>query len=357
MAYSQSQSHTATSWARVNHDLQFRSVVAKVEALAEETRRTQSQEAESRQAISYLQARLHALAAAVGELPAVFQGSVREVVAEQERLRADLVLCRQQMREHRTEVTSILEEARRASHAAAEAEHAALRERLGAVESMLEAAVAQQQKLHAEAVEWDQQRRRLEHEEARTAEVRQRVHAVAPRLDGVEGLLHEHAQQLQVLAGGVKAMEHEWTRRRKQADADTAAVARVSAAVEQDRAELREQVAAASKRVDEHTQRTSAVEGIVGQLQALIQQAGAGVSTVDHEVRRLREQCTDQMEQLQVAVARAEESVDAGAQAQVAQELARARDARAVQQKLDAFTHALRVLSERLDVPLPMLGS
>jgi len=254
MVYAQSQSHTAASWARVNHDLQFRSVVAKVESLAEETRRTQTQEAESRQAIGYLQARLHALAAAVGELPAVFQGSVREVVAEQERLRADLVLCRQQMREHRTEVTSILEEARRASHAAVEAEHAAVRERLGAVESLLEAAVTQQQKLHAEAIEWDQQRRRLEHEEARTAEVRQRVHAVAPRLEGVEDLLHEHAQQLQ---------------------------------------------------------------------------------------------------QLQ----RARESADASAQAQAAHDLARARDARAVQQKLDGFTHALRVLSERLDVPLPMLGS
>ena len=92
MVASARTTHTASSWARVNHDLQFRSVVEKVEALAEETRQTSRMEAESHQMVQYLQARLHALAAAVAELPGVIQGSVREVMTEQERLHADLQL-------------------------------------------------------------------------------------------------------------------------------------------------------------------------------------------------------------------------------------------------------------------------
>ena len=110
--------HTASSWARVNMDMQFRSIIEKVESLDEETRRNRTLEGESHQMILYLRARLHALAAAVADLPKVFQGSVREVVAEQERLHADLVATRQQMREHKAEVTAMLVEARKASVAA-----------------------------------------------------------------------------------------------------------------------------------------------------------------------------------------------------------------------------------------------
>lgn len=164
------QTHTATSWARVNHEMQFRSIIQKVEALHEETRRNRAFEAESHQMVQYLQARLHALAAAVADLPQVFEGGVREVVAEQERLQSDLVLCRQQMREHKAEVTAMLVEARKAQLAAATSEHAALSARVAAVEDELAAAVALQQRLAQEAVEWDQLRRRLEHEEARTAD-------------------------------------------------------------------------------------------------------------------------------------------------------------------------------------------
>ena len=124
------RSHTANSWARVNHDLQFRSIIEKVEALSEETRKTKQMEAETHQMVQYLQARLHALAAAVAELPGVFQSSVAEIIAEQERLHADLQLCRQQMREHKAEVTAMLIDVRQACGTAVAADHTRASERV-----------------------------------------------------------------------------------------------------------------------------------------------------------------------------------------------------------------------------------
>lgn len=211
------RSHTANSWARVNHDLQFRSIIEKVEALSEETRKTKQMEAETHQMVQYLQARLHALAAAVAELPGVFQSSVAEIIAEQERLHADLQLCRQQMREHKAEVTAMLIDVRQACGTAVAADHTRASERVAALEAQVEAAVATQQRLHLEAVEWNKTRRRLEHVEARGADVREQLGSVRPRLDGAESSLTEHAAQLRSLAGGVAALEHEWTRRRNQA--------------------------------------------------------------------------------------------------------------------------------------------
>jgi hypothetical protein len=155
------RSHTANSWARVNHDLQFRSIIEKVEALSEETRKTKQMEAETHQMVQYLQARLHALAAAVAELPGVFQSSVAEIIAEQERLHADLQLCRQQMREHKAEVTAMLIDVRQACGTAVAADHTRASERVAALEAQVEAAVATQQRLHLEAVEWNKTRRRL----------------------------------------------------------------------------------------------------------------------------------------------------------------------------------------------------
>lgn len=132
--------------AWVNQELQFRSVADEVQ---------------------HLQARLCALAAAVAELPAVFQSSMGEVAAEQERLHADLLQWRQQMREHnaemrehKVEVAAMLVDVRRACGADVEAERARTGERVAALEAQLEAAVAGQQRLRREAVESEQQRRR-----------------------------------------------------------------------------------------------------------------------------------------------------------------------------------------------------
>ena len=132
--------------ARVNQELQFRSVADEVQ---------------------HLQARLCALAAAVAELPAVFQSSMGEVAAEQERLHADLLQWRQQMREHnaemrehKVEVAAMLVDVRRACGADVEAERTRTDERMAALEAQLEAAVAGQQRLRREAVESEQQRRR-----------------------------------------------------------------------------------------------------------------------------------------------------------------------------------------------------
>lgn len=167
LAVNAARTHTSTSWARVNHDQLFRSVVDKVQDLAEEANQSRRVSAESAATLQCLQARLCALAAAVAELPEVFQSSVGEVVAGQERLHADLLQCRQQMheqkaemREHKAEMAAMLAEVRRGTRADVEAERARTNGRVATLESELEAAVGAQQQLRREAVKWEQQRRR-----------------------------------------------------------------------------------------------------------------------------------------------------------------------------------------------------
>ena len=119
-----------------------------------------------------------------------------------------------------------------------------------------------------------------------------------------------------------------------------------AAAEEAERRELRAIALEAKARAEADGAKVHALQETVAQLQTLVMQQGSGVGTLSSEVCRLREHSADELADVRTAAARAQEHAEASANACAVQELAAAREKRAVQDKLDTLTHGLRVLSE-----------
>ena len=346
--------HTAASWARTKHQLHLHGLQQSVEALGSETTRLGTLGYESHEMIGELQARFTALATAVSELPAVFQQSVSELAEGQAKVEADLVHCRQYTRAACDELRELFRDVRETCTAAAEARVAPLSERIGRIEAEQAVLGASLQQLTLAATSWEQQERRLRHVEARVSAAHALASDGGARLEHAEALLSEHAQQLLVVAGASRAMELEWERRRAQADADAALLARLVAEVGTERNASAQRVATVAQQAEAAREMASGVKGVAAQHDTELARAASAAAKLGGDVRQLRADLGEELASVRTTAGRTEALAERLEAALASHEGAMAKQLRALEQRCESVSYSVKFLGESVHVAVPI---